>query len=114
MSYVDGFVLPVPVKNLPAYKRMSRLMGKVWREHGALDYVECVGDAADGQQAVDMVGTVKPDVVLMDVRMPGTDGISATSLITEHEDLAGTRVLVLTTFEDDDLVLAALGNILGR
>jgi len=44
MSYVDGFVLPVPVKNLPAYKRMSRLMGKVWREHGALEYRECVAD----------------------------------------------------------------------
>jgi len=44
MSYVDGFVLPVPVKNLPAYKRMSRLMGKVWREHGALEYRECIAD----------------------------------------------------------------------
>ncbi len=44
MSYVDGFVVPVPVKNLPAYKRMSRLMGKVWREHGALEYRECIAD----------------------------------------------------------------------
>jgi uncharacterized protein YbaA (DUF1428 family) len=44
MSYVDGFVLAVPRKNLAAYLRMARKAGKVWREHGALDYKECVGD----------------------------------------------------------------------
>ena len=44
MSYVDGFVVPVPVKNLDAYRRMARKAGKVWREHGALDYKECVAD----------------------------------------------------------------------
>ena len=44
MSYVDGFVLPVPTKNLTAYRRMSRAAGKVWREHGALEYRECVAD----------------------------------------------------------------------
>jgi uncharacterized protein YbaA (DUF1428 family) len=42
--YVDGFVLPVPKKNLAAYRRMSQKAGKVWREHGALEYRECVGD----------------------------------------------------------------------
>ncbi len=42
--YVDGFVLPVPKKNLDAYRRMARTAGKVWREHGALEYVECVAD----------------------------------------------------------------------
>ncbi len=42
--YVDGFVLPVPRKNLAAYRRMARLGGKVWRSHGALDYKECAGD----------------------------------------------------------------------
>src|SRR5262245_58117925 len=42
--YVDGFVVPVPKKNLAAYRRMARLGGKVWREHGALEYVECVAD----------------------------------------------------------------------
>jgi uncharacterized protein YbaA (DUF1428 family) len=42
--YVDGFVLPVPKKNLPAYQRISTAAGKVWREHGALEYIECVGD----------------------------------------------------------------------
>jgi uncharacterized protein YbaA (DUF1428 family) len=42
--YVDGFVLPIPKRNIDAYRRMSRKAGKVWREHGALDYKECVGD----------------------------------------------------------------------
>jgi uncharacterized protein YbaA (DUF1428 family) len=42
--YVDGFVLPVPRKNLAAYRSMARKAGKVWREHGALEYIECVGD----------------------------------------------------------------------
>ena len=44
MRYVDGFVLPVPKKNLAAYKKMARLGAKVWRDHGALEYVECVGE----------------------------------------------------------------------
>jgi uncharacterized protein YbaA (DUF1428 family) len=44
MRYVDGFVLPVPKKNLKAYRRMAAKAGKIWREHGALEYRECVGD----------------------------------------------------------------------
>ena len=44
MSYVDGFIVPVPKRNLKAYRTMSRKAGKVWREHGALDYKECVAD----------------------------------------------------------------------
>ena len=44
MSYVDGYVLPVPKKNLEAYRRMARRAGKVWKEHGAIEYVECVAD----------------------------------------------------------------------
>jgi uncharacterized protein YbaA (DUF1428 family) len=47
MRYVDGFVLAVPKKNLDAYRRMARKAGKVWREHGALEYRECVGDDLD-------------------------------------------------------------------
>jgi uncharacterized protein YbaA (DUF1428 family) len=42
--YVDGFVLPVPKKNIQKYKKMAKLSGKVWRDHGAIDYVECVAD----------------------------------------------------------------------
>jgi uncharacterized protein YbaA (DUF1428 family) len=44
MAYVDGFVVPVPKKNLAAYRRLARKAGKVWREHGALEYTECVAD----------------------------------------------------------------------
>jgi uncharacterized protein YbaA (DUF1428 family) len=44
MRYVDGYVLPVPRKSLEAYRRMARRAGKIWREHGALEYRECVGD----------------------------------------------------------------------
>ncbi len=44
MSYVDGFVLPVPKKKIETYRRLAKLASKVWREHGALDYMECVAD----------------------------------------------------------------------
>ncbi len=44
MSYVDGFVLPIPKKNLAAYRKLAREAGKIWRKHGALDYKECAGD----------------------------------------------------------------------
>jgi uncharacterized protein YbaA (DUF1428 family) len=43
-GYVDGFVIPVPKRNVATYRRMSRRAGKIWREHGALDYVECIAD----------------------------------------------------------------------
>ena len=44
MRYVDGYVLPLPKKNLQAYRRMAQRAGKVWRDHGALEFIECVGD----------------------------------------------------------------------
>ena len=44
MRYVDGYVLPVPKKNVAAYRRMAQKAGKVWREHGALEFIECVAD----------------------------------------------------------------------
>lgn len=44
MAYVDGFVIPIPKKNLQTYRRMAQKAGKVWRDHGALEYRECVGD----------------------------------------------------------------------
>jgi uncharacterized protein YbaA (DUF1428 family) len=47
MNYVDGFVLPVPRKNLPAYRRMARAASRVWKDHGALEYRECIGDDLD-------------------------------------------------------------------
>lgn len=47
MRYVDGYVLPVPKKNLPAYARIAHKAGKIWRDHGALEYRECAGDDLD-------------------------------------------------------------------
>ncbi len=49
MAYVDGFLLSVPTKNLPAYKRMAKLASKVWLDHGALEYRECIGDDMDAK-----------------------------------------------------------------
>lgn len=44
MAYVDGFLIPIAKKNVPAYRRQARAAGKIWREHGAIDYRECIGD----------------------------------------------------------------------
>lgn len=52
MRYVDGFVLPVPKKNLRAYRRLAQQAGKIWREHGALDYKECAGDDLNTKMGV--------------------------------------------------------------
>ena len=70
--------------------------------------LEVVGEASDGAQAVALARSQRADVVVMDVRMPGVDGIEATRAICSEEDLAGVRVLVLTTFELDELVVEAV------
>jgi DNA-binding NarL/FixJ family response regulator len=70
--------------------------------------LEVVGEATTGREAVAMARSLRADVVLMDIRMPELDGIEATRLITADEDMAGVRVLILTTFEIDENVLRAL------
>ena len=70
--------------------------------------LEVVGEAGDGREAVRLARAARADVVLMDIRMPVLDGIAATRLITADDDLAGVRVLILTTFEIDEYVFDAL------
>ena len=59
MRYVDGYVLPVPKKNLQAYRRMATKAGKIWREHGALEYRECAGDDLDVKWGVPFPRQIK-------------------------------------------------------
>ncbi|HEY2443428.1 MAG TPA: response regulator transcription factor [Streptosporangiaceae bacterium] len=68
--------------------------------------IEAIGEAGNGAQAVELAGRLRPDVVVMDIRMPGMDGIEATKLITAAPGTA--HVIVLTTFDDDDYVYGAL------
>jgi len=59
MKYVDGYVLPVPKKNLPTYRRMAQKAGKIWREYGALQFCECVGDDLQVKMAASFPRTIK-------------------------------------------------------
>ena len=70
--------------------------------------MEVVGQAATGREAVALARTSRADLVLMDIRMPDLDGIEATRLIAADEDLAGVRILVLTTYDTDENVVEAL------
>jgi DNA-binding NarL/FixJ family response regulator len=75
---------------------------------GQEDDMEVVGEAGDGEEAVELARRTAPDVVLMDIRMPGVDGLEATERILASAEAAAVRVLVVTTFEHDEYVLRAL------
>jgi DNA-binding NarL/FixJ family response regulator len=70
--------------------------------------IEVVGEAEDGDAAVRIASEATPDVVLMDIRMPGMDGLEATRRIVQDEDLDRTRIVILTTFDEDEYVFEAL------
>ncbi|MGW5686009.1 response regulator [Nonomuraea sp. NPDC003754] len=70
--------------------------------------ITVVGEAQDGDEAVTLSASTRPDVILMDIRMPGTDGITATRRIVTNPTTLGCRVIILTTFDTDEHVFAAL------
>jgi DNA-binding NarL/FixJ family response regulator len=86
----------------------ARIRGGFAALIGSADDLEVAGEAIDGADAVRQVRALRPDVVLMDVRMPGLDGLRACEQIAADPALAAVKVLMLTTFEQDDYVLTAL------
>ncbi|MGW2154496.1 response regulator transcription factor [Nonomuraea sp. NPDC001699] len=96
-------VIRVAVADDQAVVRMG-LRALLEREPG----MECVGEAADGAAALDLIRRARPDVLLLDIRMPGTDGLATLRAVAADPTLGGTRIVVVTTFAVDEYVFAAL------
>jgi len=77
---------------------------------GAEDDIEVVAEAADGEEALSLARQLRPDVVLMDIRMPGVDGLAATRRISTDPAMADVRIVMLTTFDLDEYVFEAIRN----
>lgn len=75
---------------------------------GSAEDITIVGEAKNGMEAVELTSRLRPDVIVMDIRMPEMDGIEATAVICANPENTETRVLILTTFEEDEYVVAAL------
>lgn len=86
----------------------SLIRGALTAILGVVKDFDIVGEAADGAEAVDLATRLRPNVILMDIRMPVMDGIEATAAICRDPQLADARVLIFTTFEEDHYVAAAL------
>ena len=91
---------------LADYQALIRAGFRVLLE--AADDIQVIGEAVNGDEAVALAKSERPDVILMDIRMPGTDGLAATGQIAAAEALNGVRVVILTTFETDEYVYQAL------
>jgi DNA-binding NarL/FixJ family response regulator len=74
----------------------------------AADDIEVVGEAVNGDQAVELARAKRPDVILMDIRMPGTDGLAATRMLAADSALSDVKVVIMTTFETDEYVYQAI------
>lgn len=104
----DAEAAPRPIKVLIVDDQPFQRMG-MRMFLGGQDDIDVLGEAADGRQAVERARSLGPDVVLMDIRMPGMDGITATrQIVAEKASTTGPWVLLLTTFDLDEYVLAGL------
>lgn len=95
MTYVDGFVIPMPKKNLAAYKKMAKLGAEVWRDHGCLDYKECVADDLSPEMLPDIAGAVPPPFPKM-TRLRKNETIVFSYIVfrnRRHRDAVNAKVM---------------------